>query len=43
MRPVRAPQTKPGPGTYHRTPTFEEDLMVERYKRDVVKGIIPCP
>lgn len=33
-------QTKPGPGTYHQTPTFEEELKMRRYQRAVIKGEI---
>ena len=31
-------QTKPGPGAYHPTPTFAEELETQRYLRSVARG-----
>ena len=33
-------QTKPGPGTYHQTPTFEQELKMRRFQKAVIKGTI---
>ena len=33
-----ATQTKPGPGAYHPTPTFAEELETQRYLRSVARG-----